>query len=201
MSEQAYSFALSPQEKTWIMELENYVKQHLESTLLKIIETESILEVPHLSIYEKAIIFAYTDAKNQQHQRLNAQLRESQGTEISDFGHYLEASLEKLTPYKGLVYRGVEESYCDIERYVKAMNNRTVLTEYSFLSTTQVQTKAIGFGNVLFRIYSRSGKNIEKISKFGTEKEVLFSRNTQFKVVNVTHNGQFAAITLKEIKK
>jgi hypothetical protein len=53
------------------MELEEYVKQHLPTALNSIIQSERVHELSNLSIYEKAIIFAYTDALGKHHQALN----------------------------------------------------------------------------------------------------------------------------------
>ena len=58
-------------------------------------------------------------------------------------------------------------------------------------------------GNVLFRLYSRSGKEIEKIAKFGTsnpqnEKEVLFKPNSRFKMLEITQETNYSLITMEE---
>lgn len=58
--------------------------------------------------------------------------------------------------------------------------------------------------NTLFRMKSRSAKEIEKIAKFGAysatnEKEVLFRPNCSFKVLEITNQGTYALITMEEI--
>lgn len=98
-----------------------------------------------------------------------------------------------------MVFRGAQTSYCDVERYIKAYESKTIVTEPHFLSASKFQIIAQGFGRVLFKIYGKNGKNIEKISKFEREKEVLFKRNTSFRVLKVTNNGFSTIITLKEI--
>ncbi len=181
------------------MGLEEYVKQHLSSALTTIVQSDRVHALPNLTIYEKAIIFAYTDARSQQHQILNEKLWASQGNDVSEFGRYLEASLEKLEPYRDMVFRGVPEYNCDIERYLKAYENKTIITEYHFISASKVQGIAQGFGRILFRIYGKNANIIEEISKFTKEQEVIFKRNTSFRVVKVTNNGYNTIITLKEI--
>ena len=181
------------------MDLEQYVKQHLTRALNSIIESDRVNELPNLTIYEKAIIFAYTDATINQHQALNEQLWVSQGKDVSDFGHHLEATLAKLDVYKGLVFRGASDTYCDVRRYEKANKDKMPVIEYHFLSASKIQITAQGFGNILFRIYAKSARDIEKVSKHGREKEVLFPKCTSFKVVYVTNNGFSTIITLKEI--
>lgn len=181
------------------MELEEYVKLHLPTALNSIIQSDRVHALPNLTIYEKAIIFAYTDARSKQHQILNEKLWSSQGTEITEFGQFLEASLDKLEPYRDMVFRGVQESYYDIDRYIEAHENKTIITEYHFLSASKLIAVAKGFGSILFRIYGKNAKTIEKVSKFEREQEVLFKRNTSFKVIKVTDDGFYKIITLKEI--
>jgi NAD:arginine ADP-ribosyltransferase len=181
------------------MGLEYYVKTHFPDSLQRIITSKRADELLELTVYEKAIIFAYTDTVNNQHQALNQTLWASEGAEISDFGLHFENCLDKLESVMGVFYRGAKESYCDINRYIKAKENKTIITEYHFLSVTASQITARGFGNILFRIYGKNAKKIEKVSKFEKEQESIFKRNTQFKVTGVTNNGLFTTITLKEI--
>jgi NAD:arginine ADP-ribosyltransferase len=181
------------------MELEEYVKQYLPSALESILQSNRVHELPNLSVYEKAIIFAYTDARSKQHQILNERLWASKGTDMTEFGHFLYAVLDKLDAYRDMVFRGVQESYCDVERYIKAHEDKTIVTEYHFLSASKLAGVAQGFGRILFRIYGKNAKIIEKVSKFEREAEVLFKNNTSFKVIKVTNNGFSTVITLKEI--
>ena len=48
------------------MELEYYVRTHFSAILQKIVTTKRIDELLELTVYEKAIIFAYTDTVNNQ---------------------------------------------------------------------------------------------------------------------------------------
>ena len=74
------------------MELEQFVKENLPVALNSIINSQRVNELPNLTIYEKAIIFAYTDASINQHQALNERLWASEGADVSDFGYYLDAT-------------------------------------------------------------------------------------------------------------
>ena len=121
------------------MDLEQYVEQHLPMALNRIIESDRVNELPNLTIYEKAIIFAYTDVHGSHHQILNERLRASKGTDVSDFGHLLEATLAKLDDYEDLVFRGVDRAYCDVQRYIKAKETKTRVIEYQFLSASKFQ--------------------------------------------------------------
>ena len=53
------------------MELEEYVKQNLANALNCIIQSERVHELPNLTIYEKAIIFAYTVARSNHYFKRN----------------------------------------------------------------------------------------------------------------------------------
>jgi len=183
-----------------IIDLEQYVNVNFPDVLLKIRRSKSVDVLPELTIYEKTIIFAYTDTSNNQHQALNDLLWLSKGTEISEFGLHLENCLAKLESFSGLVFRGVKEEYCDVELYINALNDTTLLTEYHFLSATKSQIIALGFGKILFRIYSKNAKSIEKVSKFEREQELIFKRGSSFKVIHVSNNGFYTIITLKEVR-
>ena len=58
-------------------------------------------------------------------------------------------------------------------------------------------------GNVLFRMFSRTGKDIKKITKFGindspNEKEVFFSSNKTFRILDITKESTYTLITMEE---
>lgn len=87
------------------------------------------------------------------------------GLDISDFGIPFENCLPKLTNHRDMVFRCVKEEYCDVERYAEAKDNKMILTEYNFISASKFQIIARGFGRILFRIYPKTAKDVEKISK------------------------------------
>jgi hypothetical protein len=78
------------------MELEEYVKKYLPTALESILQSQRVHELPNLSIYEKAIIFAYTDGRSNQHQIVNQRLWETKGIDVNEFGLFLDAVLDKL---------------------------------------------------------------------------------------------------------
>jgi hypothetical protein len=51
----------------------------------------------------------------------------------------------------------------------------------------------------LFKFYGKRAREIEQVSKFKREQEVIFQRNTAFKVIRITNDGFSTIITLKEI--
>lgn len=177
-------------------DVEKYTKQFLTVELTIIESTKRIDELLILNVFEKAIIYKYS---NDGYENLNEILRnESQNN--SEFGLLLEKCLNKLPNYTGLVYRGVFLNQEEKNKYLLAMTNNSPIIENTFVSTTKSRLIAMGFGTTLFRIYSKSGKEIEKIATFGlhnppSEQEVLFKPNKSFRVLEV----QDDLITLEEI--
>lgn len=176
---------------------EKYTNQFLTAELAIVESTNRMNEVPVLNIFEKAIIYKYS---NDSYENLNEILRNNKGQNNSEFGILLEKCLNKLPNHKGLVYRGVFLNPEEKNRYLLAMANNSPIIENTFVSTTKSRLIAMGFGTTLFRIYSKSGKEIEKIATFGlhnppSEQEVLFKPNKSFRVLEVEDN----LITLEEI--
>lgn len=182
--------------------LEEYAKKNLKVEIAEILESGRNREFDQLSIYEKAIIYKYS---SDGFEDVNEILRKSQGIEINDFATYLDHSLSKLQNFEEIVYRGVNLSKIELENYkIHFEENRNII-ENCFVSTTKSRLIATSFlGNVLFRILSRTGKEIEKISKFGTtgfpnEREVLFSYKKQFRILGIENEAAVTLITMEEI--
>lgn len=154
-----------------------------------------------LSNYEKAIVYKYSE---NDYEDINERLRKSKGIDIDDFGTILSLCLEKLPDYKQLCYRAVELNTSEIKRYIDAFKNSKKITEYSFVSCSTSRLIAMQFRhNVLFRIQSKKGKDIQEIAKFGlgnqNEKEILFKFNSQFSILNIESGQNGTLLTLKEI--
>ncbi len=155
-----------------------------------------------LTDYEKAIIYKYT---NDGYESLNFSLRASSGDNHSELGVYLERTLRKLPAYSGIVYRAANLSRIDLTQYYVAFEDKQALIEPTFLSTTKSRTIAKEFrGNCTFRIVSKTGREIEKIAKFGlynaqNEQEVLFTVNTRFEVLTIEKIDGLTSLTMEEI--
>lgn len=181
-------------------ELEKYVHARLEDELKKTRRYFANF-LPKLSAEEKAIIFKYTDDG---YESLNEMLRDSKGTKISKFGEYLEFVLSKLENYEGVVYRGTKYSTYKLEKYWLAYQNKEIIIEHAFSSTSQRIGVARQYGTIIFEIFSKNGKSIEKVSKFGlnsgqNEYEVLFQRDSKFLVTGFDKQDIYTLITMKEI--
>jgi len=123
----------------------------------------------------------------------------------TEFGKLLVKSLAKIPDYEGLVFRSVNLTKPELEKYKHALDSNTLITEPTFVSTTKSRLIAMAFnGNTLFRIFSKTGKAIEKIAKFGihnppNEKEILFRPNRIFRVLEITEELSKTVITMEEV--
>ena len=183
-------------------ELEKYVQENFLDELEKV-RTDFANDFPKLTDAEKTIIYKYTD-DDFTFMGVNKALRDSEGLKVPEFAKYLNFALSKMPNYKEITYRGTELSEFDLEKYIKSFQNRTLLTEYGFLSTSRDRMIAESYGDIIFKVIGRRGKSIEKISKFGAnsfdnEQEVLFRKGTNFNVFNMSKSRHQTIIHLIEI--
>lgn len=182
------------------MNVEEYAKKYL-SLEIKDIERSPINDYGELSIYEKALIYKYS---NDGYDDLNEQLRISKGG-TSDYSKLLNTSLNKLPNFEGLVHRCVDLTPVELQVYIDAEKQNKIVIEYPFISTSKSEFTAYAFGrNVKFTIYSKTGKEIEKFAKFGlhnppNEKEVLFKSGRSFNVLEVTKDRGYTLIIMEEV--
>jgi hypothetical protein len=164
------------------MTIEKYATKHL-SREIQLIESseERMNALPELTVYEKAIIFKYSEDG---YEDLNEKLRQSEGKDISNFGILLDECLGILPDYQNVVYRGEGLTDSELERYFLAFKHNEPLREYFFTSSSKSRLKAYEWcrekNRVLMEIFSFSGKAIEYTSKYPAEKEVLFRYNSDF---------------------
>jgi hypothetical protein len=165
------------------MTIEEYAKKYL-SREIQLIESseERVNALPELTVYEKAIIFKYSEDG---YEDLNEKLRLSEGKDISAFGILLDECLSKLSNYQGIVFRGVGFPKYKIDEYLIKLSNSEYVTEKAFLSTSLKASEAYKYGTTTLRIFSKTGKAIESISKYQNEKEILFRYNTKFEIIAV----------------
>lgn len=185
------------------MTAKDYAEKYLLQELREIRTSERMNVLKELSVYEKAIIFKYSDDG---YESLNEKLRESGGENIPELGMLLNECLDKLPNYYGYVYRGCELTKSELDVYILKYNNKETISEYSFLSTSKRRGIAYeycrGKYNVMFEILCKHAKEIESIAKNSIEREVLFKNNSTFEVIRVdepTKDSTSYFITIKEI--
>ena len=181
---------------------EKYSKRYLTDEIKEIERSERNNETSILTVYEKAVVYKYS---NDGFDSLNEDLRKTNGKNNSEFGKLLNSTLSKLNNYIGLVYRGANLTKSEIYKYIDANKVDKIFIEPTFISTSKSRLIAMEYrGNTLFRISSRTGKDIEKIAKFGihnpqNEQEVLFKPNSCFKVLEIRNESSYTLVTMEEI--
>lgn len=181
---------------------EKYAKAHLSKELADVERSERNAQTPELTLYEKAVIYKYS---NDGYEALNESLKHGKGHNKNEFGKLLDAALSKLPDFEGLVYRNVTLTKDGLRAYEEAWAGNRPIREYAFISTSKSRFVAMAFGgDVLFRIYSRTGKDVEKIARFGkysssNEQEVLFKTNRRFNVLEVSRRESYTLISMEEI--
>lgn len=181
---------------------ERYAKDYLQQEIREIEISERNNELPQLSLYEKAVIYKYSEDG---YEGVNELLRTYKGSKSTNFGIAVDYCLSKLNSFSGLVYRCVELTPFELKQYAHAYQTGKPIKEFAFISTSKSRLIAMGYNkNTLFVILSKTGKEIEKIAKFGihnpsNEKEVLFKAGRSFNVVGITKEGKQTLITMREI--
>lgn len=97
----------------------------------------------------------------------------------------IKNALQKLPPYRGPVVRGTDLPPEVLAEYRPG----EVITEKAFLSTSTnpaVARSTAFSGNVEFRIFSNTGRDISSVSLFPGEGEVLFPPGSRFYVAGKT---------------
>lgn len=185
------------------MELKEYVELRCKNALKVTRYSQSAKKITTLTNDEKAIIYQYTDDGYV----VNETLRNSKGNKTTVFSNHLNAALHKLpslTDADAVVYRGVSNSNFVLNYYQNALEKNIVLTEFGFMSASKSRRVAYQFGQTLLIIFSKNGKSIENISKFGTEspfneQEVLFKSGSQFTVLDIDKDNNNNIIILQEL--
>eukprot|EP00727_Mastigamoeba_balamuthi_P008290 m51a1_g4083 putative uracil-dna glycosylase (614) ;mRNA; f:28159-30449 len=188
--------------------------QHLARMVSEFIDDMKFSDPPEAKLVspdELFAIVAYTYdfgghvvASENLYFKLNNDLRQRMKVKMegwSTFLFYLLGGLSKLPSFSGTVYRGVKaESRAMVEKHYK-LDRKVRWT--GFTSTTDALTVAsesfAGPGGVVFRIKTRSGKNIRSVSYIRGEGEILLSPNTTFRVKNPVHSeGKLLFLDLEE---
>ena len=164
---------------------------------LAIIEQRNISQPNLLSGYEAAMLFAYSGNK---YAPLNQFLRDNTTAPLPAFGDYLLGILIKLPAYKGMVYRSVNLTDAEFQKYEMAYKTKETISEPFFVSTSKRREVGERFGDTFFRIITRSGRAIADFSKHQAEEEVLIPCGAIFLIrkIDRQHDGR-VVITMKEL--
>ena len=187
--------------------MDKHLKNQL-SRYLKHIKNKTFADSEILKKEEVAIIYAYTE---DMYEPLNERLRRTLGQLDTEFGKELDSILAKLPNFEDWVFKGKALNSTRLSYYEDAFKNFGTVTHHAFESTSKSELMAKAFmrnsktdKQVLFTIFSKYGKDIEKYSRYDSssgqnEREVLFRANSQFEVLNIDKSNDFITITLNEI--
>ena len=162
---------------------------------------QKYLKIPSkaLTTAEQKAIYEYMSAKSYV---VNDKLRNNVDLtpEEVEFTVYLDLALDKMPKYKGNLQRSL---YFSSQDALKAFLEIHVIDEFvhydEYISTTKGETYNPE-GQV--QIYIQDSENGNDISEFnGGESEVLYNRDSEFKVVNIVEQDGVHYILLKEKEK
>lgn len=138
-------------------------------------------------------VFAISIYSGSQYKVLNDTLRKGTPEEVAKYQFLIDAinaGLEKLQPYEGVVRRGIALlPPAVMKQYCKGC----VVEEKAFTSTTI--NSSYSKAPLQFVIHSKTGAYIAPLSSAPMEEEVLFKSGTRFKVLSKTKN----VITMEEV--
>jgi hypothetical protein len=148
----------------------------------------------------KAQKFAVADYSGDRFLKLNKALRTGESLDSSDqtLVRNLDAHLASSPKHKGVTFRVIEDSDGAI---AKTIQDGGSFTDKAFASTSTSIPSFVSKGQIAFQVVGKNGVDISSDSLNPGEKEVLFPRNTRFKVVKTKTNeyGALVAI-LQEIE-
>ncbi len=146
-----------------------------------------------LSESQAVALWAYTDDL---YKPLNQALRDGTANkQMLAVRDELNAALDKMPKYKGIVYRGTELSKKQIDVIIK----KKLFNDKAFISATNLKMQRFD-GNVYFEVISQNGRDISKLSKFSSEAEVLFKAASDFEIVDINKVESILEVTMKEVE-
>ena len=118
------------------------------------------------------------------------------------------SGMEKLKSYPGRTYRGANIPEDQLRLIRNASQSGDTYIDPAFISTSTDPTIVSSFDYAIDRgrsvhitLDGQSGRNIEDFSSWGTEDEILFMPNTEFRVKSYEDAGGVVRIHLEEVPK
>ena len=119
-------------------------------------------------------------------------------TEEETLVKHIDNALDKIPNYKGYVNRSVFIKNQDhLNEILSVFNNKDLIGSWSsYVSSSKIVYDDTA--ELQFRILSKTGKNISSLNK--NEQEILFKRNTRFKIVDYNQKNGKININLEEVE-
>lgn len=170
-------------------DIDNHKKEKIFNDILENAKPFHLREAQTLSIYKYTIDF-YQEANTYlRNNFISEDKKYYENKGIKSVIETLNEALDKLPSHKGTVFRGADLTTEQLETYRKALESNTPIVKNEFLSTSKNRYEAFE-RNTKYKITSKTGKSIEKLSYFKNEKEILFKVGTRFKILNVYEDSQ-----------
>lgn len=162
------------------------------SIMLKVYKDKGIDYASYgLTEGQAVTLFAYTDNL---HVSLNKELRANTADKkLLAVRDELNAALDKMPKYDGIVYREVDLN----EKLVNDIVKKATYKDKTFTSTSELEERSFA-GNVKFVIKSKTGRSIHQLSSYNHELEVLFKTDVEFKIRKITNFEDFIEIKMEE---
>jgi len=112
----------------------------------------------------------------------------------------LNTALRKVPSYDGYVYHGQVEKYA--MTYIRQLEKYGTFESEAFISASTEKGVAKDFseGGIVFKIKSKTGKKLGKLSYFAEEeKEVLFRSKSRFKFIRKYKEDNIDFVEIEEI--
>ncbi len=183
----------------WTAKIEQSISQKKSKVYVArdIAEAESLLKSTKLSKADKKAIKDYTWGE---YEELNKYLRGEKITiperanEYKTLSQNLSIALGKMPKYNGKVFRCMEmESIERLKEFEKKISDNKLVAMKNFISTSLKKEVATSFGNspgsVYLEIQSKNGRFLGEHSFKPEEKEILFDKQSVFKVKKVDNKG------------
>jgi len=107
---------------------------------------------------------------------------------------HIDSGLDKLPVFKGTVLRGVRLK----DQVSQKLKVGSLFKDPAYLSTSENQ--AFG-GTYQFKIKSETGREVYHLSANPDEKEILFHRNTEFRITKISKENSTTYIEMTEIPR
>ncbi|MEE3609691.1 phage minor head protein [Avibacterium paragallinarum] len=168
----------------------NFVAEHFTKILPNI-------AAYRLSRSEAMSVIAYTGAI---HRPLNKALRTGTASaEQLALTKTLDNALKKISVHNKTTYRNIKLSKKELTAFLARYQQGAVVEEFQFTSTSKRSDLSHFKGNVKFIIHGKTGRDIEQISLYPHEREVLFQTKKRFYVRTVQQKGWFKKTYLVEL--
>lgn len=157
----------------------------------------SRLKAKYLSKSEMNALMNYISSDSYKINNLlytNSEINEEWG----NFIYELDNALSKMPKYNGIVYRSLEiENQEQLDSILSIFNNKYEIGKWNSYISSSLDIYDNSF-NLQFKIKSKNGRNLTALNGEGSG-EVLFMRNTEFKLVKISHKYGKILVDLEEV--